>query len=66
MAVAADSNAVWIGSRALPLSHITADDALTTFPQNCIIFALRRDFRGDIWSGGVAKQAKLWRFSARN
>jgi signal transduction histidine kinase/ligand-binding sensor domain-containing protein len=63
MAVAADSSAVWIGSRALPLSRITADGALTTFPQTGIIFALRRDFRGDIWSGGVAKQAKLWRFS---
>jgi ligand-binding sensor domain-containing protein len=63
MAVAADSSAVWIGSRALPLSRITADGALTTFPQTGIVFALRRDFRGDIWSGGVAKEAKLWRFS---
>ena len=63
LAVAADSDGVWIGSRALPLSRVLDDGALTTFAQTGTVLAARRDFRGDIWAGGIGKQAKLWRFS---
>jgi signal transduction histidine kinase/ligand-binding sensor domain-containing protein len=65
LAVAADSTAVWIGSRALPLSRVMPDGTLRTFPQTGTILALRRDFHGDIWAGGIGKRAKLWRFSGK-
>ena len=57
---AGDHGSVWTGNSTLPLTRVSADGEITTFPQTKQTLALRRDHSGTIWSAG-AGQARLWR-----
>jgi signal transduction histidine kinase/ligand-binding sensor domain-containing protein len=51
---------VWVGSRSLPLTHITMEGSSQSFPETVQTLAIRRDLQGEIWSSGKGT-AGLWR-----
>ncbi|WP_263416407.1 sensor histidine kinase [Terriglobus albidus] len=51
---------VWIGSRSLPLTEVFFDGRNRTFSETSQVIAIRRDFKGGIWSSGLGKHL-LWR-----
>jgi signal transduction histidine kinase/ligand-binding sensor domain-containing protein len=55
-----DSGSLWIGSRTMPLTHVTADGKFTAFPHIRLLTSVRRDRKGTIWAGGRG-EARLWR-----
>lgn len=59
---AGDNGSVWTGNSSLPLTHVAADGAITTFPRTRQTVSLRRDHNGIIWSAG-AGESRLWRLS---
>ena len=61
---AGDGGSVWTGNSSLPLTHIAADGAITSFPSIRQTISLRRDHNGTIWSAG-AGDFHLWRSSGQ-
>ncbi len=59
---AGDRGSVWTGNSSMPLTHVAADGAITTFPRTRQTTVLRRDHNGTIWSAG-AGDFHLWRSS---
>lgn len=59
---AGDAGSVWTGNSSLPLTHVTADGAITSFPRTGQTLTLRRDHNGTIWSAGRG-DFHLWRSS---
>ncbi len=55
-----NSGSLWIGSRTMPLTHVTADGKFTEFPHIRLLTLVRRDRRGTIWAGSRG-EARLWR-----
>ncbi len=56
-----DRGAVWIGNQQMPLTRVTPDGTLTSFPQTRRTICIRRDHNGTIWSDGDG-DFHLWRF----
>jgi signal transduction histidine kinase/ligand-binding sensor domain-containing protein len=61
---AGDKGSVWTGNSSLPLTHLTADGAMTSFPSTRQTISVRRDHNGTIWSAG-AGEFHLWRLSGK-
>jgi len=59
---AGDRGSVWTGNSSFPLTHVTADGAITVFPRTRQTISVRRDHNGTIWSAG-AGEFRLWRTS---
>ena len=59
---AGDHGSVWTGNSSLPLTHVAADGAITSFPRTRETITVRRDHTGTIWSAG-AGDFHLWRSS---
>jgi signal transduction histidine kinase/ligand-binding sensor domain-containing protein len=57
---AGDGGSLWTGNSSLPLTHVAADGAITTFPRTSQTTVLRRDHNGTIWSAGSG-EFHLWR-----
>ena len=57
---AGEAGSVWTGNSNLPLTHVLADGAITTFPATRQTISVRRDHTGTIWSAG-AGDFYLWR-----
>lgn len=55
-----DNQNVWVGSRSLPLTEVFFDGKSRTFPETAQTIAIRRDFKGGIWSSGLGKHL-LWK-----
>ncbi len=65
LAVAAgDHGCVWIGSRSLPLTEVCPDGTGKTFVETRQAIAIRRDFKGGVWSSGLGEN-HLWRASSK-
>jgi signal transduction histidine kinase/ligand-binding sensor domain-containing protein len=60
--VAGDRGSIWTGNRSLPLTHLTADGRITSFPQIRGTICLRAPGDGTIWSAG-GDDGLLWRSS---
>ncbi len=60
---AGDRGSVWTGNSSLPLTHVSAEGTITSFPRTRQTIAVRRDHNGTIWSAG-AGDFHLWRSSA--
>jgi signal transduction histidine kinase/ligand-binding sensor domain-containing protein len=60
--VAGDRGSIWTGNRGLPLTHVAADGAITSFPKTRGTICLQVDRNGTIWSAG-GDEAVLWRSS---
>src|SRR5262249_1960680 len=60
---AGDRGSIWTGNSSLPLTHITADGTMISFPRTRETICVRRDHNGTIWSAG-AGDFHLWRSSA--
>ena len=52
---------IWIGSRSMPLTHVSPGDVIKSFPEIDQLTCIRRDHNGIIWIGGRGKSS-LWRF----
>src|SRR6185369_1609935 len=61
---AGDDGSIWTGNSSLPLTHIGAGGAITSFPRTRETIAVRRDHNGTIWSAG-AGDSHLWRSSGQ-
>src|SRR6266568_779870 len=61
---AGDNGSIWTGNSSLPLTHIAADGAISSFPRTRETIAVRRDHNGTIWSAG-AGDSHLWRSSGQ-
>ena len=59
---AGDRGSVWTGNSSLPLTHVGADGAITSFPRTGQTITVSRDHKGTIWSAGVG-DSHLWRSS---
>jgi signal transduction histidine kinase/ligand-binding sensor domain-containing protein len=59
---AGDGGSVWTGNSSFPLTHVTAEGAITVFPRTRQTISVRRDHNGTIWSAG-AGEFRLWRTS---
>ncbi len=59
---AGDEDSVWTGNSSLPLTHIAADGAITSFSDIRQVQSVRRDHNGAIWVAG-AGDFHLWRSS---
>jgi ligand-binding sensor domain-containing protein len=59
---AGDQNSIWTGNRGLPLTHVAADGAITSFPKTRGTICLRLDRNGVIWSAGGGSPV-LWHSS---
>jgi len=59
---AGDRASVWTGNSSLPLTQVTADSAILSFPNTANPICIRRDHNGTIWSAG-AGSFHLWRSS---
>jgi signal transduction histidine kinase/ligand-binding sensor domain-containing protein len=59
---AGDQGSIWTGNRSLPLTHVAADGAITTFPETHGTICLRYLRDGTIWSAG-GEQGRLWHSS---
>ena len=61
---AGDNGSVWTGNSNLPLTHVTADGSISSFPRTGQTVALWRDHNGTIWSAGSG-DFDLWRSSGK-
>jgi signal transduction histidine kinase/ligand-binding sensor domain-containing protein len=59
---AGDRGSIWTGNSSLPLTRVTADGAILSFPKTANPICIRRDHNGTIWSAG-AGNFHLWRSS---
>jgi signal transduction histidine kinase/ligand-binding sensor domain-containing protein len=59
---AGDNGSIWTGNRTLPLTHVTADGRITSFPQIRGSICLRALGDGTIWSAG-GEDGMLWHSS---
>jgi signal transduction histidine kinase/ligand-binding sensor domain-containing protein len=57
-----DHGCVWIGSRSFPLTEVCPHGKTRTFAETRQTVAIRRDFKGDIWSSGIGAN-RLWKTS---
>jgi len=57
---AGERGSVWTGNSSLPLTHVAADGAITSFPATRQTSSVHRDHNGTIWSAG-AGDFHLWR-----
>jgi signal transduction histidine kinase/ligand-binding sensor domain-containing protein len=55
-----DDDSVWTGNSSLPLTHVSADGRITSFPITEQTVTVQRDHSGTIWSAGAFR---LWRSS---
>jgi signal transduction histidine kinase/ligand-binding sensor domain-containing protein len=60
--VAGDQDSIWTGNRGLPLTHVAANGAVTSFPETRGTICLRVDRNGVIWSAGGGTPG-LWHSS---
>jgi ligand-binding sensor domain-containing protein len=60
---AGDDGYLWTGNSSRPLTHITSDGGVTSFPETGQVICIRRDRYGTIWSAGRGG-FHLWRSSA--
>ena len=58
-----DNQNVWVGSRTMPLTEVFFDGRSRTLSETGQVIAIRRDFKGGIWSSGLGKHL-LWRVYA--
>jgi len=61
---AGDDGSLWTGNSDLPLTHVAANGAITSFPKTHQTICVRRDHNGTIWSSG-AGDFHLWRSSGK-
>src|SRR5262249_44570950 len=61
---AGDGGSIWTGNSSLPLTHISADGTMTSFPRTRDTITVRRDDMGTIWPAGGG-DFYLWRSSAK-
>lgn len=54
---------VWIGSRTVPLTHISSSGEMKRFPAIPLLTCIRRDRQGTIWAGGAGPTGHLWRIT---
>jgi signal transduction histidine kinase len=59
---AGDDGSIWTGNSSLPLTRVTADGAILSFPKTANPICIRRDHNGTIWSAGPGN-FHLWRSS---
>jgi signal transduction histidine kinase/ligand-binding sensor domain-containing protein len=59
---AGDQGSIWTGNSSLPLTQLTADGAILSFPKTANPICIRRDHNGTIWSAGPGN-VHLWRSS---
>ena len=57
---AGEQESVWVGSRSLPLTHISSDGSFRSFRETVQSLMLQRDEHGEIWSSGKGR-ASLWK-----
>jgi len=57
-----DQGSIWTGNASLPLTHVSANGSITTFPKTRQTNCVRRARDGTIWSAGEG-DAHLWRSS---
>lgn len=60
--IAGDQGSIWTGNRSLPLTHVTTDGRITSFPRTRGTLCLRLDRNGTLWSAGGG-DALLWHSS---